>query len=90
MIDRIRNTSVLGYALVSEINLTILVNCYVFEQCVTCNSAIDVRFRLFIEVDNLGIAATFVVKDTLVIPSMFVVADELALRIGRKSSLTCT
>ena len=77
MVDWVRNTSVLGYALISEVNLTILVNCYVLEESVTCDSAIDVWLRLLVKVDNLGIATTLVVEDTLVIPSVLVITDEL-------------
>ena len=90
MIDRIRNTSVLGYALVSEVYLSVLVNCYVFKQSVACDSAVDVGLRLFVKIDNLSIAAAFVVEDALVVPSVLVVADELTFGIGRKGGLTCT
>ena len=90
MVDWVRNTSVLSYALISEVNLTILVNCYVLEESVTCDSAIDVWLRLLVKVDNLSIATTLIVEDTLVIPSVLVITDELTLWIGRKSCLTST
>ena len=90
MVDRVRNTGVLGYALVSEVDLAVLVNRYVLEQCVTCNGAVDVWLRLLVEVDDLCIAAAFEVEDTLVVPSVLVVTDELTLRISRKSRLACT
>ena len=82
VVDRIRNTSVLGDALITEVNLAILVNGYVLKKSVAGDSTIDVWFRLFVEVDNLCIAATFKVEDALVIPSVLVVTDEFTLRIS--------
>ena len=90
VVDRIGNTSVLCYALISEVDLTVSVNCYVFKQSVTFDSVIDIRFAVFIQVDNLSIATTFVVKYTFVIPAVFVVTDQLTFRVSRQSSLTCT
>ena len=90
MIDRIRNTSVFCYALISEINLTISINCYVFQQSVTFDSSVDIGFTFLIQVDNFSIATTFVVEYTFVIPSVFVVTDQLTFRVSRQSSLTCT
>ena len=44
VVDGIRNTSVLCYTLVSEVNLTVCVNCYVFQQSVTLDCVVDIRF----------------------------------------------
>ena len=56
VIDRIRNTSVFCNALVSEVNLTISSNSYVFQQSVTFDSVVDIGFAVFVQVDNLSIA----------------------------------
>ena len=69
VVDRIRNTSVFSYALICEVNLTVSVYCYVFQQSVTFNCVVDIWFRFFIQVDNLSVATTFVVEYTFVIPS---------------------
>ena len=90
VVDRIRNTSVLCYALVSEVDLAVLVHSNVLKESVACDGTVDVWLRLLVEVDNLGVAATLEVEHTLVVPSVLVVADELTLRIGRESSLTST
>ena len=84
MVDRVRYTSILGNALVSEVDLAVSIYCYVLEESVTCDSSVDIWFRLFVEVDNLSVATTFEVEDTVVIPAVLVVTDEETLRIGRK------
>ena len=92
VVDRVRNTSVLSNALVSEIAFAVgraESNSHVLEQSVASDSSVDVGFVLFREVDNLGVAAAFVVEDALVVPSVLVVADEFTLRICRKGSLAC-
>ena len=81
MVDRIRYTSILGNCLICEVNLTILVYCYVLEESITCDSTVDVWLRLLVEVDNLSVATTFEVEHTLVVPSVLIVTDQLTLRI---------
>ena len=75
MIDRIRNTSILGYALIVEVDSTVFCYSYVFEQSVAADCTVDVRFALFVEFDNLCIATTFEVEYTIVVPSVFIVTD---------------
>ena len=87
MIDRVRYTSVLGNALVSEINLAVLINSHVLKESVTSDGTVDIRFRLFVEVDDLSVATAFEVEDTVVVPAVLVVTDEETLRIGRKGGL---
>ena len=87
MIDRVRYTSVLGNALVSEINLAVLINSHVLKESVTSDGTVDIRFRLFVEVDDLSVATAFEVEDTVVVPAVLVVTDEETLRIGRKGCL---
>ena len=82
MIDRIRNASVLGYALICEINLAICVNSDVLEQCIAGDSTIDIGLRLLVKVDYFRIATALIVEYSLVIPTVFVVANELTFRIG--------
>ena len=90
VIDRIRNTSILGYALICKVNLAFRINSNVFEKCVAVNCVVDVRFCILVKIDNLCIATAFEVKHAVVVPSVFVVADKLTFRIGRKSCLTCS
>ena len=87
MIDRVRYTSVLGNALVSEINLAVLINSHVLKESVTSDGTVDIRFRLFVEVDDLSVATAFEVEDTVVVPAVLVVTDEETLRVCRKGSL---
>ena len=87
MIDRVRYTSVLGNALVSEVNLAVLINSHVLKESVTSDGTVDIRFRLFVEVDDLSVATAFEVEDTVVVPAVLVVTDEETLRIGRKGCL---
>ena len=53
MIDRVGYTGVLGYALISEIDLAVLIQGNVLKQCITSDSVVDIWLRLFIQVDNL-------------------------------------
>ena len=88
--DRIANTSVFSYSLVSEVNLAVSINSYVLEECVALDSAVDIGLAFLVEVDNLCLATTFVVEHTVVVPAVFVITDELTLRVGREGSLTST
>ena len=90
MIDRIRYTGILGYAVICEIDLALCIQSNVFKQSITANGIINVRLRLFVQVDNLGIAATLKVKYAVVIPAMLVITDQKTLRIGRQSGLSGT
>ena len=90
VVDRIRHTSVLCYALVGEVDLAVSSYSNVLEKSVTLDSVVDIGLALLVEVDNLGVAATLEVEHTIVIPSVLVVTDEQTLRVGRKSCLTCT
>ena len=75
MIDRVRNTSILCYALISEVNLSVLVKSNVLKKSITLNSIVYIRLRLSVKVDNLSVATTFKVKYTVVIPAVFVITD---------------
>ena len=43
MVDRIGNAGVLGNALVGEVDLAVLVNGNVLEECVAADGIVDVR-----------------------------------------------
>ena len=43
MVNRIRYTSILCYALICEINLTVLIKCYVLKESVTSDCIVDIR-----------------------------------------------
>ena len=90
MVDRIRNASVLGYALVGEIYLAILVYCYVLKESVACDGTVNIRFRFLVEVDYFRIATAFEIEYTLVVPAVFVVTNKLTLRVGRQCGLART
>ena len=90
MVDRVRYTSILCYALVSEINLSVLIQCNILKKSVTNDCIVDIRLRFFVKVDNLSIASTFKVEYSVVIPAMLVITDEESLRICGKCSLTCS
>ena len=89
MVDGVADACVLCDALVCEVDLAVGINCYVLEECVALDGAVDVGFVLFGEVDDLCVASAFEVEDAFVVPSVFVVADEEALRVGAECGLTC-
>ena len=82
MVDRIAYTSILGYALISEVNLAVSSNCYVLQQCVALDSTVDVRLVLLAQVDNLCIAAALEVEYALIVPSVLIVTNQQTLWIG--------
>ena len=90
MINRIRNTSILCYALISEVNLSIFCNSYVLKESVALDRIVDIRFRLDIKVDNLSVASTLEVEYTVIIPAVLIITDQKTLRVCGKCSLTCT
>ena len=90
MIDWVRNTSVLGNALVCEIDLAVCINCYVLKKSISSDCVVDIWLRILIQVDNLSIASTFEVENAVVIPAVLIITDQETLRICRKCSLSCS
>ena len=75
MCDWVRNTGVFCYAVISEINLAVLIYSYVFKKSISLDCLVDVRFGFRIKVDNLCVAAAFEVEYTVVIPAVLVITD---------------
>jgi len=90
VVDRVRYTSVLCYALVGKVDLSVLVKCNVLKKSVTNDCVVDVWLRLFVKVDNLSVASTLEVEYSVVIPAVLVITDEESLRICGKCCLTCS
>ena len=90
MIDRVRYTGVLGYALVCEIDLAVCIQSNVLKKCVTFDCIVDIRLGILVKVDNLGIASTLEVEYAVVIPAVLVITDQKTLRVCGKCCLTCT
>ncbi len=90
MMNRVRYTGILGYALIIEIAGAVCSNGNVLQKSVSSDCVIDIRLRFLIQTDNLSIAATFEVEDTIVIPAVLVITDEESLRVGRQGGLTGT
>ena len=90
VLDRIRYTSILGNGLISEVNLTILSNSYVLQQCISLDCTIDIRLGLLVQVDNLCIAAALKVEHAIVIPAMLVITDQATLRVSGQGGLAGT
>ncbi len=89
-VDGVGNTCILGNALVGEVDCAFFVNGNIFQKRVATDCVVDVGFAIFVEVDNLGIAATFEVEHAVVIPTVFVVTDEETFGVGRQGGLTCS
>ena len=80
MVDRIRYTSILGNALIVEINLAVSINGYVLKQSISLDCVVDVGFGILVQVDNLSVASTFEVEYAVVIPTVLVITDQQTLR----------
>ena len=90
MVDRVRNTSILRYAFIAKVDLSVGIYGYILEQGITTNRIVNVGFALLAQVNYLGIATTFVVENAIIVPAVLVVSNELALGIGRERCLTRT
>ncbi len=90
MVDRIRYTSVLCYALVSEVDLAFSIKCNVLKKSVSLDCIVDIRLRIFVKVDNLSVASALEVEYSVVIPAVLVITDQKTLRICGKCCLTCS
>src|SRR5699024_1557432 len=90
MIDGIRYTSVLCNALVIEVDLSVFIYCNILKKSVTFDRVVDIRLRLFVQVDNFCIAAAFEVEYAVVIPAVLVITDQKTFRVCGKSCLTCS
>ena len=88
VVDRVRYTGILCNALVCEVNLAVLVQSYVLQKSVSLDGIVDIRLRLFVQVDNLCIAAALEVEYAVVVPAVLVVADQKTLRVCGKGGLT--
>ena len=90
MIDRVGDTGVFSNALVCEIYLAVGVYGNVLKKGIPLDGVVDIRLALFVEVDDLCIAAAFIVEYAVVIPAVFVVTDEETFRVGGKGCLACS
>ena len=81
VLDRIGNTSVLGNALVSEIDLAFSVYSNVLKKSISSDSVVDVGLGFLVEVDDLCIAAALEVVNAFVVPAVLVIADQQSLGI---------
>ena len=73
MIDRVGYTGVLGYALISEIDLAVLIQGNVLKQSVSLDCIVDIWLRILIQVDNLSVASAFKVEYAIVIPAVLII-----------------
>ena len=89
MVDGVGNTSVLGHALIGEIDLAFGVEGDVLHQSVALDGVVDVGHRIFVQVDDFGVAATLKVEDAVVVPAVLVIADSRPRR-ARPGATTST
>ena len=87
VVDGVRYTGVLRYALIREIDLAVLIQSYVLQQSVSLDSVVDIRLGLLVQVDNLGVAAALEVEHAVVVPAVLVIADQQTLGIGGQGGL---
>ena len=90
MVDRVRYTCIFCYALIRKIDLSVCIQSYVLKKSVSLDCIVDIRLRFFIQINDLRIASTFEVEDTIVIPSVLIITDQKTFRICGKCRLTCS
>ncbi len=87
VVDRVGDATVLGNGVVEVIDVSLVIDHHVLEQCVAPYCAVNVGFAVRIKVDGFCIAAAFKIENALVVPAMLVIADETALGVGGKGRL---
>ena len=90
VVDRVRNTSVLCYALICKVDFSFRIKSYVLEKGIAFDCIVDVWLRLFVKVDNFCIASAFEVEYTIVIPAVLVITDKKTFRVCGKCSFSCS
>ena len=88
VVDRIGYTGVFRDGLIGKVDVALDVEGYVFEQSVTLDGAIDVRFGFHVKVDNLSIAAAFEVEYAFIIPAVFVITNQQTFRVRGQGGFT--
>ena len=73
MVDRVGNTSVFCYALISEVDLSVFINSYVLKKSVTFDRIVDIWLRFFVKVNNLSVASAQVMTMNIVLTAVGVV-----------------
>ena len=76
MINRVRNTGVLGYGLIGKVDLAVCVNSYVLKESVTLDSCPNIRLIFLGKVKYLSVAADLEVEYAFVVPAVLVITDE--------------
>lgn len=90
MEDRVRNTPVLSNTGIEIVgHILVASEDYIFQKSVGVDSAVNVWFGRFTQVDRFGVAATFEVVDSILVPSVLIITDKSSMRVGRKSRLSC-
>ena len=85
MIDRVADPGVFRFGVTAEIDLAgFLVIYQVFQQRIPADSAVNIRFFFFAQVNAFGITPPFKIENAVIVPAVFIVTYQGALGIGRK------
>ncbi|VGQ11051.1 hypothetical protein SB00610_05425 [Klebsiella quasipneumoniae subsp. similipneumoniae] len=82
MRQRIGDAGILGFAAVGIIHAAVGAHHHVFQQRIAADGAINLRLRLRVEINGLGVAAAFEVKYPVIVPAVLVIANQLTMRVG--------
>jgi hypothetical protein len=87
MENRIRDAAVFWLCSIKVVRGSVFPDFDVLEQRVGMNGAINIRLRLFRQVNRLGIASTLEIENALVVPAVFIVSNQGTVRISRQCGL---
>jgi hypothetical protein len=87
MRQRIGDAGIFGFAAVGIIHAAVGAHHHVFQQRIAADGAINLRLRLRVEIDGLGVAAAFEVKHPVIVPAVLVIANQLTMRVGGQRGL---
>ena len=83
MINRIRHPRIFRNTTVGKIHLAgPFHKFYIFQDSAMANSAENIRFFFFAQIDGFSVTTAFKIKNFVVGPGMFVIADKRAVGIG--------
>ena len=54
----------------------------VFQESISADGVVNIRFAFFIQIDDFGVAPALVIENAFIIPAVFVVADQQAFWVS--------
>ena len=87
MLNRVGDPGILSLSIAVKVDHAVVICNHVLEQRVALDGLVDLRFIFCAQIDGLGVAAAFEVKNSVVIPTVLIITDQFAMGVGGKRGL---